>query len=62
MEDNYLRIIACKDLQCNGCNKLPDKMEPYILQINLLHVDIISWDIFITARYTAILETTVMTS
>lgn len=61
-EDNYLCIIACKDLQCNRCNKLADKMKPYILQINLFHVDIISWDIFITTRNTAILEITLMAS
>lgn len=57
---NYLCVIACKDLQRNWSNKLPDKMKPYILQANLLHVDIISWDIFITTRYTAVLEIALM--
>lgn len=61
-QDNYLCVIACKHLQRNWSNELANKVKPYILEINLLHVNIISWDIFITTRYTAILETNINTT
>lgn len=57
---NYLCIIACEDLQCDWSNELSDEMKPNILQPDLLHMNIVSWDIFITTRYAAILETTLI--
>lgn len=61
-QDNYLCVIACKNLQRNWSDELANKVKPDILEINLLHVNIISWDIFITTRYTAILETNINTT
>lgn len=55
-----LCIIACEDLQCDWSNELSDEMKPNILQPDLLHMNIVSRDIFITTRYAAILETTLI--
>lgn len=51
-----LCVVASKYFQCYRCNEFSNKMQPFILQPNLLHVNVISWNIFISSRNSAILK------
>lgn len=58
----YLGVIASKDFQCYRGNELSYEMQPFIVQPYLLHVNVISWDIFITSRNPAVLTKTPQTA
>lgn len=58
----YLGVIASKDFQCYGGNELSYEMQPFIIQPYLLHMNVISWDIFITSRNAAVLMKTPQTA
>lgn len=53
----YPGVVARIEFLSDRGNIIFEELEPLLLKADLVHVDIHSWDIFITASQTLILET-----
>lgn len=54
---SYPGVVARIEFLSDRGNIIFEELEPLLLKADLVHVDIHSWDIFITASQTLILET-----
>ncbi len=53
----YLGVIARIEFFSDWDNVLFEEFEPLLLKADLVHVDVHSWDVFITAGQTLVLNT-----
>lgn len=52
----HLGVVAGEDFECDGCNKLSNKVQPLLLVVDLLHVNVICGDTLVTSCDTPVLK------